>query len=351
MVEENMKINELFSTIIEKTSAGADTVLATVVAEMGSSPRSAGAHMLVGKDGWICGTIGGGMVEYRSIQFALSLLDQQKSHRKRYQLHKNEEEDLGMLCGGDVEVYFQFIQGGDKKTITFMKEALVRLEEDEDLWLFIDLSSQTDWIMALYSAGAPPMGMELRDADIAALARNKGVIVKVGSRHIYGEPINFAGKVFIFGGGHVAQALVPVLSTVGFRCVVFDNREEFVERELFPTAYDLVYGGYDKINEKLLISSKDYIVIMTHAYDVAVLREVVAKDCVYFGLIGSKTKVATVKKILADEGVREDLRNRMNAPIGLRIKAETPEEIAVSVAGEMILCRAERRAMATGKGA
>jgi xanthine dehydrogenase accessory factor len=275
--------------------------------------------MLVGKDGWICGTIGGGMVEYRSIQFALGLLEEQKSHRKRYQLHKNEEEDLGMICGGDVEVYFQFIQGGDKK--------------------------------------------ELGDADIAALARNKGVIVKVGSRHIYGEPINFAGKVFIFGGGHVAQALVPVLSTVGFRCVVFDNREEFVERELFPTAYDLVYGSYDKINEKLLIGSKDYIVIMTHAYDLAVLREVIAKDCVYFGLIGSKTKVATVKKVLADEGVSEDLRNRMNAPIGLRIKAETPEEIAVSVAGEMILCRAERRAMAmamavatatataTGKGA
>jgi xanthine dehydrogenase accessory factor len=144
----------------------------------------------------------------------------------------------------------------------------------------------------------------------------------------------------------VAQALAPVLSTVGFRCVIFDNREEFVTRELFPCAYDLIVGDYDHIDEKITVTSCDYIVIVTHAYDLVVLRQVLDKNCVYIGVIGSKTKAASVKQQLLREGVSEETLNGINAPIGLRIKSETPEEIAVSIAGEMILRRAEKRSAA-----
>jgi xanthine dehydrogenase accessory factor len=340
-----MHIKELFAVILEKTGAGEDTVLATIVAEAGSSPRSAGAHMLVDKTGRICGTIGGGTVEYKSIQYAQGLLEQHQSRRKTYRLHRNDEEELGMICGGDVDIYFQFIQGGDDKTIALMKRCLARLEQDEDLWLFIDLTNPADWAMALYSAGASSEGMNLSNDAIKALARNNGVMIKTGNRRIYGEPINFAGKVFIFGAGHVAQALTPVLTSVGFRCVIYDNREEFVSRELFPSAYDLIIGDYDGIGEKIGISARDYIVIVTHAFDLVVLRQIIPKDCVYIGVIGSKTKVATVKQQLIQEGVSEETLSKINAPIGLRIRSETPEEIAVSIAGEMILRRAETRSL------
>jgi xanthine dehydrogenase accessory factor len=191
--------------------------------------------------------------------------------------------------------------------------------------------------------------MDLGDDEIRSLTRNKGVTVKTADKRFYGEPINFAGKVFIFGGGHVAQALEPVLTTVGFRCVVFDNREEFVTRELFPTAYDLIYGEYDTIREKLAITERDYIVIMTHAYDVTVLQQVADKECVYMGVIGSKAKIALVKAQLSSEGVSTEVIQKMNAPIGLKIRSETPEEIAISIAGEMIQRRAEARAAALDK--
>jgi xanthine dehydrogenase accessory factor len=197
--------------------------------------------------------------------------------------------------------------------------------------------------------------MELSDDDIKALARNNGIMVRTGDRRIYGEPINFAGKVIIFGGGHCAQALQPVLTMTGFRCVVFDNREEFVTPELFPTADGLFVGDYDDIYGKpsggsqLSVSSNDYIVIMTHAYDVAVLRQIISKDCAYIGVIGSKGKIAALKNQLASEGISEDTLSRINAPIGLRIRSETPEEIAVSIAGEMILRRAEIRAAVQAK--
>jgi xanthine dehydrogenase accessory factor len=275
-----MHIKDLFAIILEKTSVGEDTILATIVAEVGSSPRSAGSHMLVGKDGRICGTIGGGTVEYKSIQFAQNLLERQQSRRKTYRLHRNDEEELGMVCGGDVDIYFQFIAGEDEKTIALLKKCSALMEHDEDLWLFIDLTYPTDWTMTLYGANIPVEGMELRDNDIKALARNKGVMIKTGDRRIYGEPVNFAGKVFIFGAGHVAQALVPVLASVGFRCVIYDNREEFVSRELFPTAFDLIIGDYNDVG-KLGIASRDYIVIVTHAFDMVVLRQVISKNCAY----------------------------------------------------------------------
>jgi xanthine dehydrogenase accessory factor len=345
-----MHIKDLFTVILEKTRAGEDTVLATIVAEAGSSPRSAGAHMLVDKTGRICGTIGGGPVEYKSLQYARQLLEGQESRRKTYRLYRNDEEELGMLCGGDVDIYFQFIKGGDEKTVALMKQCLTRLEKDGDLWLFIDLTDPADWTMALYGADAPLEGMNLGNDAIKALTRNKGVVIKTGDRRIYGEPINFAGKVFIFGAGHVAQARTPVLAGVGFRCVIYDNREEFVSRELFPAAYDLIIGDYNNIEEKIGIGARDYIVIVTHAFDLVVLRQIISKNCIYTGVIGSKTKIAMVKQQLIREGVSEETLNKINAPIGLRIRSETPEEIAVSIAGEMILRRAEARAAATEEG-
>jgi xanthine dehydrogenase accessory factor len=345
-----MHIKDLFTAILKKTGAGEDTVLATIVAEAGSSPRSVGAHMLVDKNGRVCGTIGGGTMEYKSIQYARQLLERQQSRRKTYRLYRNDEEELGMVCGGDVDIYFQFMEGGDEKTIDLMKQCLTRLEKDKDLWLFIDLTSPTDWTMALYSAEAPLEGMNLSGDDIKALARNTGVMIKTGDRCIYGEPVNFAGKVFIFGAGHVSQALTPVLASVGFRCVIYDNREEFVNRELFPAAYDLIVGDYDDIGEKIEIGARDYIVIVTHAFDLAVLRQIISRNCVYIGVIGSKTKAAMVKQQLIQEGVSEEALNKINAPIGLRIQSETPEEIAISITGEMILRRAETRAAVLEKG-
>ncbi|MDR2784287.1 MAG: xanthine dehydrogenase accessory protein XdhC [Treponema sp.] len=333
--------------MLEKINSGEDTVLATIVADTGSSPRSAGAHILVDKNGRVCGTIGGGTLEYKSIQLARNLLEQRQSRRKTYRLYRNDEEELGMLCGGNVDVFFQFIKGGDEKTACLVGECIARLGKDEDLWLFIDLTSPTDWTMALYSGGSLfPGEMKLGEDDIKDLARNKEVLVRKGDRRIYGEPVNFAGKVFIFGGGHVAQALAPVLNSVGFRCVVFDNREEFVSRELFPNALDLITGDYDHVEEKLTVDSRDYIVIVTHAYDLTVLRQIIGKNCAYIGVIGSKTKAAALKQQLARERVSEETLAKINTPIGLKIKSETPEEIAVSIAGEMILRRAERRAAA-----
>jgi xanthine dehydrogenase accessory factor len=337
-----MAFKELCAMMAEKLSVGEDLMLVTIIDENGSSPRSAGARMLAGREGRLHGTIGGGAVEHKALGLALELLEKRSSRRKTYRLRKNDQEDLGMICGGDVEIYFQFIEGGDKKTMELFNHCLERLEQDEDLWLITDLTLLSSWLMAVYNGeGDPPLG--LSHSDGKRLLKSVPVLADLGDRRLYSEPVNFAGKAFIFGGGHVAEALEPVLTTVGFRCVVFDSREEYVTRARFPTAYDLVVGDFSRIGDAITITPNDYVVIVTHNFDAVVEEQILKNECAYVGLIGSRAKAAELKKHLGELGFSRESLDRVHAPIGIPIKSETPAEIAVSIAAEMILERAARR--------
>lgn len=334
----------MFRIIAEKTSAGEDIIMLTIIAETGSSPRSAGAHLLVNREGRICGTVGGGTVEYEAIKLAQKLVDLGQSRRKTYRLYPNNEEELGMICGGTVEIYFQYISGKDPQKSTLLRKwADLLAVQSEVCWIFIDLTHQSDWTMALYCPSAGLTGMDIVPDWIPTLTKSKPGLLKIKDTLIYSEPVNTGGAAFIFGAGHVGQALAPVLVKVGFRCVVFDNREELLKPDLFPGAADLILGDYKHIDEKIKIPLNAYIVIVTPAYDFEVLHQIISQERAYLGLIGSKTKIDRIKQKLREEGVSDNLINNINAPIGLPIRSETPEEIAISIAGEMILRRAERR--------
>ncbi|MDL2294392.1 XdhC family protein [Ruminococcaceae bacterium OttesenSCG-928-D13] len=144
------------------------------------------------------------------------------------------------------------------------------------------------------------------------------------------------------GGGHVSQELVPLLSRVGFRCVVFDDRPEFTTEALFPDAVARITGDFENIAASLEIGPGDYVTVMTrgHSYDLEVQRQVLARPSAYVGVIGSRSKIAAVNKRLLEAGVPQREIDRVHTPIGLPIKAQTPAEIAVSIAAEMILIRA-----------
>ena len=159
------------------------------------------------------------------------------------------------------------------------------------------------------------------------------------------EQIVTGGKVYVFGGGHVAQELVPVLAHVGFRCVVMDDRQEFADPALFPAAEQVVLGDFHRISDFLTIGAEDYVCVMTrgHAGDTIVQAQVLKCHPCYCGVIGSRHKAAGVRKVLKEEyGLTEDELNQVTTPIGLSIQAETPAEIAVSIAAQMIQHRASR---------
>jgi xanthine dehydrogenase accessory factor len=297
--------------------------------------------MLITQAGRVCGSIGGGPVEYAAIRQGLTLLREGRSLRKSYRLRRNDEEDLGMICGGDVDLLFQYIPR-ESPVRDLLRKGLDYIEStNQSLWLFIDLTNPRRWEIQLYGPGFPLTPGPVTPEEAASLAKPKTALLQGPNRCIYSEPINTPGRVLIFGAGHVAQALEPVLSGLGFRCAVFDNRPEFLNPQKFSRSAKLELIDYDHID--VPVSPEDYVIVMTHNSDFQVLRRLIARDWAYLGCIGSKTKIATIKERLLQEGAKEAVLNKMNAPIGIKIRSETPAEIAISIAGELILRRAERR--------
>lgn len=332
-------MRNMLKTIQTKLSAGEDLVLVTVIASSGATPRGAGARMLVGKTGRLCGTIGGGAVEYRSEHIAAKVLEEKTSLGHNFTLTKDDVQNLGMICGGACDVFFHYLPAGDRHTLAVCQKAEAEMKQGNALWLLTDISEGGK--MDLYSP----------DKGFRSIRLPEGVLP---SRHperignIFAEQISTSGKVCIFGGGHVAQELVPVLSHVGFRCIVMDDRTEFTKKELFPGAEAVICGDLNRISDYMTIGSEDYVCVMTrgHSHDTVVQAQVLRCRPTYCGVIGSPIKAAGVRKTLKEEyGLSEDELDLVTTPIGLPIKGETPAEIAISIAAQMILHRAERNSL------
>lgn len=148
---------------------------------------------------------------------------------------------------------------------------------------------------------------------------------------------------FIFGAGHVGQALEPVLRYVNFVTKIIDDRPDFANRERFPEADEvLVIDSFLDAYQGMETDENSYIVIVTrgHSGDYDVLKQSLRKTTAYIGMIGSKNKVAEVYRMLREDGFSQEDLDRVYSPVGISIFAETPEEIAISIAGEMIKVRA-----------
>ena len=337
-------MREMFKTMAQRLSAGEELVLVTVVASSGATPRGAGARMLIGAGGRICGTIGGGAVEYRSEQIAAEVLRERKSGSHDFSLTKNDVQNLGMICGGDVKVYFRYIPARDGETLALAAEAERRFAAGEDIWLLSEISDGGR--LSIYSAEGGHFPYEPPEWTGELMTRKPRSERRDG-REFYAEQINSSGRVYVFGCGHVAQELVPVLAHVGFRCVAMDDRPEFACAELFPAAEEVLLIDFQHVADYVSIGPEDYVCVMTrgHAFDAVVQAQALRTPACYIGVIGSRHKAAGVRASLKEQGFSDQELDRIITPIGLEIKAETPAEIAISIAGQMILHRAERNAL------
>ncbi|MCR4675828.1 MAG: xanthine dehydrogenase accessory protein XdhC [Sphaerochaetaceae bacterium] len=255
-----------------------DAVVCTIVSSEGSSPRKAGASMAVSPSGRCFGTIGGGDLEKFCIQKALEVHADKKSFVREFKLNEKEKDDVAMICGGNVTVSFTYLD--------------CRKVSDDEL------------------------------------------------KEIFHEE-EVRPQVYIFGGGHVAKELVPVLEHVGFDVTVTDNRPEFASKERHPKAKKVILGDYTDIGALVDIKDEDYVVIMTHghAFDRDVLLQACRTGAKYVGCIGSRRKVAMTQQYLRENGISEKRISEVHAPIGIELYGDTPEEIAISIAAEMIRFR------------
>jgi xanthine dehydrogenase accessory factor len=162
-----------------------------------------------------------------------------------------------------------------------------------------------------------------------------------GQLSVFVEPVVPQPRAFIFGAGHISKSISKVATLAGFASVIVDNRETFANRERFPEADEIFSEEYEEVFPKLNIRDTSYVIIVTrgHRDDMRVLRWAVGTNAKYIAMIGSKRKVIGVVKELEKEGISREAFERTFAPMGLEIGAITPEEIAISIVGEMIAMR------------
>ena len=316
-------MKNLMEKLKEQVIMGNACYLVALIESEGSTPRSSSAFMLVNKNGFVAGTVGGGGMEYAAVLEAQKKLmeGETKSFLKRYDL----TTAAGIACGGYCSLQFCYLPAV-QETDMLAEYILFRLKGKYPWWLLIPLGEG-----------------DIRVEEGLFIKKHKGFYEQDGKEY-YAEQYNYDGRVFIFGAGHVARELVPLLSHLGFKCVVIDDREEFAKPEVFPTAHKVLLADYTKLNEVCKLHCMDYAVVMTrgHVHDANCERFLLTTPVPYIGVMGSKNKAKLARETLLSEGYSEKQLARIKTPIGLDIGSETPAEIAVSIAAQLIEVRSKR---------
>lgn len=332
-------MKKLFSAMLRELEQGRASVLCSILASSGSSPRGAGAKMAVFADGQTIGTIGGGNVEHLATLEAQEILRGGEEKIRAFCLAPNQVADIGMICGGAVTVHYRRFLPERAADHALLAQILALLSGDTDAWLELQ-----------FSGGALTSMRAVTRQTLLAESPDGNLPARFGSRAFYTdeyyvEPLVRSGTVYIFGAGHVGQALAPVLAKIGFRTAIFDAREALANESRFPDADRILCAPFAELSQHVQLKPEDYAVIMTPAHqdDFTVLRQVLKTDATYIGCIGSRKKIARTNERLFAEGFTEADVQRVHSPIGLAIGAETPEEIAISIAAELIAHRAARQ--------
>lgn len=351
-------MEDIYSEIVKALEKKEKVALATLITRVGSAPRAVGAKYLVKGDGTSLGSIGGGCVEAEVWQKAQKVIEEAKGEILHFDLTSEQLAEGGLICGGNIDIFleplkedflnvYQEVSRIKQKGSSAILATLVSVDGDfpkgEGSKVLIKPSGE--------KVGSLLGGVELekkilREGEAPLKEKKPKVLVfrhEDRKMEVLLEPVFSEPTIYIFGGGHISEQLAPLAKKVHFKVVVVDDREMFANRERFPEADEIIVSEFEKCFDQLNIDDSSYIVIVTrgHLYDGFVLEQAVNTKARYIGMIGSKKKIKTLYEILLKKGVSKETLNRVHAPIGLDINSETPEEIAVSIAAELIKVRGE----------
>ena len=344
-------MNRLYKEILKLLAQGGKAVLATVIQQSGSAPRKGGAQMMIREDGSFVGSIGGGRLEADVLSEARTVMAAGKGRVLDFHLTGTEVAETEMICGGDVEVFLDPLSSEQMDLYAELIELQKRGDEAVLASMISEGPIQEGMVQkGLISAEGESFGPLALDHKIQQSAQEvikerKVRLIPYDKGRLYLEPIYAEPTLYIFGAGHISRYIAPVATMVGFQVIVIDDRPEFASREHFPQSDEIWVEEFERIGEKIETDEQTYMVIVTrgHMHDYTVLKQVLPMECRYIGMIGSIRKRNMIYKKLLEEGHSQEELDRIHAPIGLAINAETPEEIAVSIVAELIRVRGEGR--------
>ena len=335
--------------IVDSVNEQQEIVTATILEKSGSAPREAGAKMVIRRDASIEGTIGGGTLEAMAIRLAPERFKTKQCSIEDIELTDDDARAAGMVCGGEVSVLLEYIDALDVDQLNIHHKAQELKSSETDFVMITkispanrQISGKNKWICTETDLfGEEDKEVQGIVKDLRENFNHVKFHIYVGKNRYMIEPFYTIDRLYIIGAGHVSQQIAALTKTLGFYTVVLDDREAFANKERFPTADEVhvVSSTYEGLIKEVGIAKNSYIVIVTRGVDTVVLGEVLHAKAKYIGMIGSKTKKNYSFSKLLEQGFSQKELDDVYCPIGVTINAQTPEEIAISIAAELIKVR------------
>ncbi|HEX9333719.1 MAG TPA: XdhC family protein [Anaerolineales bacterium] len=331
---------------LDKWHAGDKSIaLATVIQTWGSSPRREGAKMALTPDGKITGSVSGGCVEGAVFDTGVEVLKSNHPQLLHFGVADETAWEVGLACGGSIDI---FVKPLDSRFFESLRSVLVG-EQPAVLVTVVRGPNDILGREMLVRDNGNVTGTLSNKLDESALNLAKETLAHgVSHRVMLSEDIEAFIEVILppptliaVGGVHITIALMALAKTLGYRTVVIDPRSAFGNEERFPNVDQLIQLWPDEAFQQIPITRSTAVAMLTHdpKLDDPALKIALPSPAFYVGALGSKTTQAKRRQRLLDDGLTEEQLNRLRGPIGLKIDAHTPEEIAVSIMAEIVATR------------
>ena len=343
----------------EAFKAGNPLALATILRTSGSTPQVPGSTALFSSQGIVSGTLGGGILEYEAEKNAKHALKLHQSLLMEFDLNADIRDQEGAICGGKATILIDPHAANHRSIFLQAKDAY----ENRRRGVLITIGKSAtgkDWSIDRYWVVQEELNQEFTEI----ISENKKSILRsvqegmpmfllpgekkmnqVGFKEfMFIEPVSPPERLVMVGAGHIGKALVQQASLLGFDITMIDNRADTIDIKIIPPDAEVRIGAVGTELGKIQIDPDTYIVIATqgHQHDAEALKACIRSQAGYIGMMGSQRKIRLMRERFIDEGwaTARDF-DAVHAPVGLQIHSETVQEIAVSIAAELIKVRKE----------
>jgi xanthine/CO dehydrogenase XdhC/CoxF family maturation factor len=348
------ELREILKALEPLQKRGEKAALATIVKTKGSTYRRPGARMLMTSDGQMIGSISGGCLEGDVFEHAKKVMNSGEPVLLNYDTSSDDDVvwGLGLGCNGVVHVLVESLRQMPKY-LSFLADCLepqrcgvvatiFRTEGDIDAKVGSRMIIEEDG-----STSGINENQSLRSAiasDAKDAIRNGHSIIKEyevsgGKAEVFIEVVQSPMPLVIFGAGHDAIPVVKLAKELGWNVTVVDGRQAFASKERFPQADNVILSKPEDVHKNISLDPRGAAIIMTHNYnhDVTILRQILPLPFRYLGVLGPKRRTQKTLEDLRKEGIgpSEDQMSHIYSPVGMDIGAETPEEIALAIIGEI----------------
>lgn len=347
-------MKNIYLQITKKESAVPGLVLATVTASSGSTPQKPGSSALFHKGKLIAGTVGGGIIENRIAEYAARCVDGKESALLRFNLDQETSDEDDAVCGGIITILVDSDPSAHLQVFTEMEKNLDEGRPGVLVTRVVPWNDAQVLIKRCWATDECEWRLPGNDAGIIAEEVKKILASgnRAGYRHldvtipgeqqgakVFLEPVFPPRRLIIAGAGHVGRAVAHQGRLLGFEVTVIDDRPEFANSTNLPDADNIIVSDIGLAMRELPKDLDTYIVIVTrgHSHDAEALKPCIGSKAAYVGMMGSKVKVAKMHEDFISNGwATEEQWAKIFTPIGIEIGSVTVEEIAVSIAAQLI---------------